>query len=278
MLVTFRPAGLMLILFAAIGLAQDSRDPAGNKDDKEQIEAALKLTRVAAGKYRFEVGGEDAPATKLLPEPVLRWSNPNVGEIHGNVFLWTQNSRPVAIGSLFKWFSPHKHTSHEFQSLSESSLAASYDGKKVWATKAAGVKFTPLDKVEPPAETAARRLVQMRQIMKRFRGDETTREGEDYELRLLPQPIYRYEAAKDDVIDGGMFAHVQGTDPEIIVLLEARPGPDKKPRWEFAAGRMQNIVLRLKFDDREVWSVPQLEWSVAFDHGQPYTLFDTPGK
>jgi len=46
----------------------------------------------------------------------------------------------------------------------------------------------------------------------------------------------------------------------------------------FAGAQMQNVMVRLKFDDREVWSVPQLEWSVAFDHTQPYRLFNTPGK
>jgi hypothetical protein len=260
------------LLFSLPSAAQEPKEKSAV--EKQQIEAALKLTREAAGKYKFASGDDEA---KLVPEPVLRWSNPNVGEIYGNVFLWTHNTRPVAVGSLFKWFSPHTHTSHEFQSLSEHPLEASYDGRAVWKAKA-GVKFAALEKVEAPAETASRRLVQMRQLAKRFRGDEKTREGEDYELRLLPQPIYHYESAKEDVIDGGMFAFVLGTDPEILLLLEARKESSGKTAWQFAAGRMQNIELKLKFDDREVWSVSQLEWSTAFDHTQPYTLFDTPGK
>jgi len=78
------------------------------------------------------------------------------------------------------------------------------------------------------------------------------------------------------VLDGGLFALVQGNDPDILFLLEARG--EKERTWHFAAARMQNCALAVQFDGREVWSVPQLEWSVAFDHGQPYTLFDTPGK
>ena len=76
--------------------------------------------------------------------------------------------------------------------------------------------------------------------------------------------------------DGGLFAFVQGTDPEVLLLIEARGG--KGPGWHFAAARMQNSALQLKLDGREVWAVEKLEWSVAFDHSQPYTLFDTPGK
>jgi len=264
---------LLLVGFAA---TQDDKPP--STAEKEQIEAALKLTREAAGKYQFTIGEEEESSVKLLPEPVLRWSNPSVGEIHGNVFLWTRNTRPVAVGSLFKWFSPHTHTSHEFQSLSEQTFTASYDGKDVWAVKQPGVKFMALDKVEAPADSAPRRLVQMRAIARRFSGEETTREGEDQKLRLLPQPIYRYQAPKEDVVDGGIFAFVLGTDPEILLQLEARADREGNSRWYFAAGRMQNIVLRLKVDDHEVWSVQQLEWATAFDHSQPYTLFDTPGK
>jgi hypothetical protein len=54
-----------------------------------------------------------------------------------------------------------------------------------------------------------------------------------------------------------------GTDPEIVLLLEAR---GDKPAWHFAAARLQNCAMQLKFDGKEIWSVPQLEWSVAFDH------------
>ena len=48
------------------------------------------------------------------------------------------------------------------------------------------------------------------------------REGSDREeLRLLPQPVYRYESEDPEVQDGGVFAFVQGTDPEVLLLLEA---------------------------------------------------------
>ena len=265
-----------LALLTAQTRGQEANEP--SSVEKQQIEAALKLTREAAGKYKFIVGNDDASPCELKADPVLRWSNPNVGEIHGHVFLWTKNTRPIAVGSLFKWFSPHTHTSHEFHSLSEEALVASYDGREVWNTKSGGATFTMLDKVEAPAETASRRLTQMRQLAKQFRGEETDREGEDYQLRLLPQPVYRYEPVKDTVVDGAMFAFVLGTDPEILLQLEARSNREGKLHWYFAASRMHHCVVRLKFNDREVWSVPQLEWSEAFDHTRSYTLFDTPGK
>jgi hypothetical protein len=72
-----------------MAIAAQGQEPAATEPtaaDKEQIEAALKLTTEAAGKYEIARTGASTPA-KLVKEPVLHWSNPAVGEIHGNVFL-----------------------------------------------------------------------------------------------------------------------------------------------------------------------------------------------
>ena len=46
------------------------------------------------------------------------------------------------------------------------------------------------------------------------------------ELRLLPQPLYRYEPNDGDspMVDGAVFGYVWtiGTDPEVLLVVEAR--------------------------------------------------------
>jgi hypothetical protein len=245
-------------------------------EQKARIEAALKLTSDAANEYEIVVEGREGARAKLLPQPVLRWSNPVVGEIYGNVFLWTIDKRPTAIGSFFKFFSPLTHSSHEFHSLAESPLTARYAARAVWEPKQPGVKFLPLEGAELAAAKPAKRLIQMRQLSKRFTGRKTERDNEQHELRLLTQPIYRYDAASAGVVDGALFVFVQGTDPEVFLLLEARE--PAAPAWHFAAARMNNVAMTLKFDDRVVWTVPTLEWNVAFDRRQAYTILEPPGK
>jgi hypothetical protein len=156
----FLAAAILASPAAAQDKAAEKPAPAVDPGQKERIEAALKLTTEAAGKYEIKVGEAEPVKAKLITEPVLRWSNPSVGEIHGNVFLWTAGERPVAIGSLFKWFSPHTHTSHEFMSLSEQKLAAAYDGKEVWVTKQPGLTFVPLR--GPPGKSGQRRSLLLR--------------------------------------------------------------------------------------------------------------------
>src|SRR5207247_2374244 len=107
------------------GTGSRAQNPADLPATRENIEAALKLTQAAAAEYEIRVGSEDKPL-ELQSEPVLRWSNPDRGEIHGNVFLWTRAGRPLVVASLHKWFSPHTHMSHEFQSLAEEPLSATF--------------------------------------------------------------------------------------------------------------------------------------------------------
>src|SRR4051794_24599479 len=103
----FAPA--LLLMTCLMAQVPQSGTPNSSAEDKEPIAAALKLTKEAAAKYEFTLEGADNQRPQLVAEPVLRWSNPSAGEIHGNVFLWTSGGRPAVVGSIFKWFSPHTH-------------------------------------------------------------------------------------------------------------------------------------------------------------------------
>ena len=106
-----------------------------------------------------------------------------------------------------------------------------------------------------PAASAAQRAVQIRALAREFSGRSLSDTGQAWELRLLPRPLYRYESTDPDVIDGAVFALVSsaGTDPEIILLLEARKTPEG-PRWVYGAARFSDMSLWLKHKDQEVWS------------------------
>ena len=244
----------------------------GEPVNKEQIEAALELTTREAAKYRFELAGGEAAQPALQKDPVLRWSNPAAGEIHGNVFLWTDDGRPAVVGSLFKWFSPHTHMSHEFHSLAEVPLVGHYDDKQNWQVSSAGVQFAAMAGAPVPAGSAPRRLLQMRELAKGFSASKIDRDGNQQELRLLPQPAYRYSSKNSQILDGALFVMVQGTDPEVFLLLEAR-GDRSDATWIYAVARMNSVGFRVRYQDREVWSVDPMPWADVRSHLQPYTTF-----
>jgi hypothetical protein len=262
-----------LLAVASAGGQEAAPGPAEPEGNTEQIAAALKLTASEAKKYSFSIGPHGAP--RLREEPLLKWSNPAAGEIHGNVFLWTLGQRPAVVGSLFKWFSPHTHMSHEFHSLAEAPLSGRYDGQEKWTTKAAGVNFSPVPDAPAPAQTAAQRLLQMKRIAKDFAVTKRERDDSRQELRLLPQPIYRYAAADEQIVDGALFVFVQGTDPETFVLVEAR-GEKGKEAWVYAPARMNGVGFTLRYREKEVWSVEAMPWRDIGSHGEIYTSFLHP--
>lgn len=261
---------LLVLAVLTQATAQEEEPAAANK---EQIEAALKITREAAGKYEFAIGdGVNAESPELIAKPILRWSNPAAGEIHGNVFLWTVNSRPVVVGSLFQWFSPHTHTSHEFHSLAEQNLKGKYEDNEVWTTHEPGLEFKDVPESPAPAATAPQRLLQMKKLSKSFSATKKERDGSQSELRLLTQPIYRYAAEKEGLIDGGLFTFVQGTDPDVFLLLEARRADDTTT-WNFALTRMNGVGFQVRHGDREIWSKETLPWTDIRSHRETYTTF-----
>jgi hypothetical protein len=79
---------------------------------------------------------------------------------------------------------------------------------------------------------------------------------------LLTQPLYRYEGldpGKLDrgVLDGAIFSFAVGTDPEVLLVLEARQLKDGA-RWEFAIARFHYVEMKAKYKDREVFSAEAL--------------------
>ncbi len=265
-------ASLAVGSFVFANASSLAQKPAEIPADREQIESALRLTQAAAAEYEIRLADDDKPL-EWQREPVLRWSNPARGVIHGNVFLWTRDGRPQVIASLHKWFTPFTHMSHEFQSLTEESLRATFHGAPVWKTSEAGLRFVDLPQAPAPADGESPRLIQLKQLAKDFTARKKERDSIEGELRLLPQPIHRYAAPKKGIIHGAMFAFVQGTDPELILLIEARGENVASARWQFAATRMSSAELHLRHRDVQVWTKELLPWREVNDHERVYTNF-----
>ena len=92
-------------------------------------------------------------------------------------------------------------------------------------------------------------------VLLQWRDDASDRE----KLRMLPQPVYRYESEDPDLIDGAMFFFVQGTDPETVLLLEAVRSQSGL-QWQFAMARRSSGSLLGQYDGRTVWEVDRDHW------------------
>jgi hypothetical protein len=265
------PACLLLGMSLA---AEPDADQPG--DAAKEFQAYAKTCAEAYEIRLKPPGGEERELT-LTAEPVLRWTNPLAGrQAHGEVFVWTDDGRPTAVLSLYQWTLPDKsvHEHHEFSSLATGPLVTTGPKSRDWSPAEAGVKFAPLPDAPAPADSPRQRLRQMRDLAARFTAQKTTREDqENRDLRLLTQPVERYESKRNDVVDGALFALVEHTDPEIFLVLEART-EDGKTQWQYACVRMTSLRLAVSLDGREVWLAEQLVWRDALNRKDlPYTAF-----
>jgi hypothetical protein len=111
----------------------------------------------------------------------------------------------------------------------------------------------------------------MRDISRRFTARLTHPQKGSTALRLLTQPVYRYEQAGGDVLDGALFAFGQGTDPEVFLFVEAEKMA-AAPKWRYALARMNMFQLQVSLDDQEVWKADEMSWNQAASRQGPYTI------
>ena len=207
------------------------------------------------GWYQLTVSPGSGAALK--PKPVLRWTNATrkqKGE--PTLILWTDAGRPEALASVYPWGT---NLLYECVSLArDPGLTAKEGGRTVWSPASAGVTYHDVPDAPPAGETPASRLTQMRSISERFKVSITGAPADREQLRLLPKPIYRYEladakAARPDPVDGAVFAFVQGTDPEAVLLIEAVRRGDRVG-WQYALGRATGYGVEARLGNSVVWS------------------------
>lgn len=248
-----------LLALAQADVAATDAAPANAADKEQQQKWNNYYARVAAD-YEIKRGKEQTQKLMLTPEPVLFWSNPiRPGETNGSVFVWTFEGRAELVGTIFSHLargqSDQKVVAHEFQALTSEPLAGNRPGAPGnWSLPAGGIEPQPIPAAPPPAGTTAGRLAQMRNLAREFSAT-TTLEGVEQELRLLPQPIHRNAKSVGEVLDGALFTFVTGTDPELMLILEARPlAGSEATRWHFSAGRFTDLPLKLRHKGRELWT------------------------
>jgi hypothetical protein len=236
--------------------AADDSTPA---DDNEAAER-LQFMVDSAGKYRVTSADGEATRLELHPEPLLRFSNTVSGVPDGILVLWKIGSRPAAIAQVFLikeglWI-------HEGQSIAPVPLQFELNGEVKWAPREAAPAPQPLDGAPAPAGSPVPRLRQMRRLAERFTGTDdfkispTDAEAERNELRMLPTPVYRYESVEDGVVDGAVFAFVHGTDPEMLLVLEAQDD-GSGAQWQYSLAAMTCWAVQAQLDGEEVWTSPE---------------------
>jgi hypothetical protein len=207
-----------------------------------------------AAEYVVRIGPGAREEARMIPLPVLRWSQPVRGGDDGALYLWVREGKPVLAMTFFtfKWPDGRRSIVHERHSLTLEPLEATWRGKPAWRIAKPGLVFKPVPDAPAPAETASARSRQMQSILREFSATTIDYQASKWPLRALVKPLYRPEGKQD----GALFALVQGTDPEAFIFLEAR-GEGKDAHWEYAVTRFTDLEIHVRLREREVFSAPR---------------------
>lgn len=233
----------------------------GNADDRVIPKSDPRLQTLYlndAKRWEMWIGPDQKQKAEIVVEPVFRWQNlSRANGQTGAMFVWIDGGRPVVIGGVFS--NPagnnQRDIMHEFHALGPDRLFPNFkDSASKWQP-GAGVALLPLPDSPKVEDSFGKRTLQLRTISRDFTANSTDNEKQRWELRLLPKPLYRYGKPQGDVIDGALLAFVSdaGTDPEIILILEARKELNNA-FWYYRTVRLSISDLYVDHLGKRVWT------------------------
>ncbi len=237
--------------------------PVLTSDDVESNPRAQHLFEVFATKARSLAitPQDDDKAYEVMEPPLFRFATE--GTVFGSVYAWKDaEHRLAAIGTI--GVIPINNLDVQFVEMHLlrpkpiEPLTIEGTPPKVWQPDVSAMQLRPVDNALPVAASARLRMTHMRAIARRFSA-EMSSDGQHNQLRLLPQPLYRYP---DSTVtrDGALFAFVwdKGTDPEVVLRLEATDNSDGEVGWHYQPVRFTWREVKLQLDRAEVWHVDEL--------------------
>ncbi len=235
----------------------------------KEMDEIIGSIRIAA----LDERGMEKPAV-MSDGPLLRWTDPTRDFSDGAFWVWRVSGRPVAVVGIELYAA----WSLEFVSLSTRRLKADAHGNR-WTPESGGVDFKEIPDAPVPASDEAGRLRQMRELAKQFNAREFwVGNGQHYALRLLPRPVDRYSDAASGVVDGSLFVYAHGTNPEVVLMLEARRNDVGPPKWSFAAAPLTHAETELRIANGEVWKSLSKDPPNVPISTDPYYDFLTPRR
>ena len=265
---------LILCTIAASASAQDKATPDAAKPDEAAVKKAvtehwLGVADEISKDYVFTpLDAPDAPFIRQ-DKAIFRHTQTVRGDDIGAVYLWKEkNGRPAIIGVIFAWSQGrNRQVNHEFHSLYRKGVAMDLPDKKKWTTEQPGLDWKPFPKSDAPALTDLKRKLQAKAMSRRVSANATDPTKARWELRLVPTAIYEYAVPEEGIDYGAVFSLCQGTDTELLVVLEARRDASGKSEWQYAFASFTDYELAVSIDEEETWRSP--DGTIA-ENGKPH--------
>lgn len=244
-------------------------EPQPLKADKRAAQR-LEIMRGAIDDFKI-VSADPESAPRFADRPLLRYNDQTRDGAGGvnrvlDATVWRlgEKGRPKALVTLEinRANQDSALLTYEFVSLTPEKIDMKSARDVRWMPHSTDLAMTEFDEAPVPADTPKARLVQMRDLARRFTvAEQLGRQKTD--LRLLPQPVDRYDDLAADILDGAVLMFANGTNPEMGLLLEC-----SKEKWSYGTFRLAAAKILAKLDGQ--WVLQQGK-SPGWPVDAPYT-------
>jgi hypothetical protein len=191
-----------------------------------------------------------------IDEPVLRYTDNTRLTTDSSLWIFGAAGRPTAIVAIehYPKGADAKRWICEVASLSNERISVEYGREIDWTATKSGLELVRLEGAPAPAEQPAARMNQIKQLQRRFTAHEKASIEGRIELRPLAKPLYRYQDAENGIIDGAIVSFANGTNPEVLLVLEARQTRGEVAEWQFGLLQLTGEAVFGELDGKEIWT------------------------
>jgi hypothetical protein len=257
----------MALVFAAV--------PAFGEDARDDEAATKQRARKLADEFQVERrSGDEWIAAERVADPVLSFGDATRNNSNGSVWLWGNKGRPAAVMEVYRMTDKPDDWLFVVNNTSAATIQSTHRNSQWWQPNESDLEMKRIPQNIEVQEGRPGRLLQMKALARRFEAHEFWNPNNSrFELRLLAQPLYRYSDENAGLVDGALFAHANGTNPEVLMFIEAHRGDDGAAEWQYGLARLGHAEMHVAFDKEEVWTAPRHEQLAA---NEPYwMLYET---
>jgi len=274
MITAFTRAALCFVLACGIAGTLAGQEP----DAPTEAERAARLKEAEAhiAGLKMALAGKDEEV-KPIERPLLVYGDTARSNADGTVWAWGPAGRPLVLMETYRNTYAQKNRVNAITLTSTERVVLRSPSGHTWEPQKTQVEFKPLAAAAAPDAREAGRLRQLRELARRFTAHEFwDPDNSRFELRLLAQPVHRYSAERTGLLDGAVFVLANGTNPEVVLLIEAvSAAGNSSAKWQYALARLGSAELHVMIDGAEAWKQDRTP-GVVGQPSDPYWLFITP--
>lgn len=263
-------AAWLLRLGAGTSCAQDAAEDEG----RALLQRAAEHMQV----LQMHLADDADAVVELYDRPLLTYGDSARANKNGTLWAFGKSGRPIAVLELYQGLEPNAPWVHAVTLTGQQRIKMKTPARAPWSPEKTQIEPTPFAEAANPEAKEPLRLRQMKDLARRFTAHEFWNpDNSRFELRLLVQPVLRYRDPERKIHDGTVFVLAHGTNPEVILLIEALGGTLEESRWHYSLARLGSAELHVAVDGMEVWEQGRTP-GVVGQPTDPYWLFFSVAK